>query len=60
MDDKTNLQLIQDHFGTLRTGADNVVSAAQNMADPVAEYHTGTVSVSNSISSEAWRSQRTI
>jgi len=51
MDDRANLQLIQDHFGTLRTGADNVVTTAQNMAAPVADYHTGTVSVSNSISS---------
>ncbi|WP_433732069.1 hypothetical protein ACQP0C_08090 [Nocardia sp. CA-129566] len=51
MDDEANRQLIQDHFGTLRTGAENVATASLNIAAPVAEYQTGTIEASNAIKS---------
>lgn len=47
MDDATNRQLIQEHFTTLKTGADNVATSAQNIAAPVAHYHDATVSFGN-------------
>ncbi|MFE9578230.1 hypothetical protein ACFYO1_17715 [Nocardia sp. NPDC006044] len=45
IDDKTNLPPLLDHLETLRNGATQVAAAAQNLAGPVAEYHTGTVDV---------------
>ncbi|MBO0853176.1 MAG: hypothetical protein J2P18_05340 [Nocardia sp.] len=44
MDDPANRQLIQDHFATLKNSADNVVSGARNIAGPVGDYHSATVS----------------
>ncbi|WP_305779794.1 hypothetical protein [Nocardia nova] len=44
MDDATNRQLIQDHFATLETSADNIVTGAQNIAAPIGQYHDVTVS----------------
>ncbi|WP_433601507.1 hypothetical protein ACQPXH_07125 [Nocardia sp. CA-135953] len=51
MDDDTNRDLIQGYFSTLRIGAESVVSASQNIAAPVADYHTGTVDVGKGIAS---------
>ncbi|WP_216893818.1 polymorphic toxin type 37 domain-containing protein [Nocardia alni] len=45
MDDATNRQLLQDHFATLKTGADTVSTAATNMAAPVGAYHDATVAL---------------
>ncbi|MFC9434167.1 hypothetical protein [Nocardia sp. NPDC057030] len=45
IDDKTNLPPLLSHLETLRNGATQVAAAAQNLAGPVAEYHTGTVDV---------------
>ncbi|MEV6555468.1 hypothetical protein AB0M22_07120 [Nocardia sp. NPDC051756] len=45
IDDKTNLPPILGHLETLRNGATQVAAASQNLATPVAEYHTGTVDV---------------
>ncbi|WP_191093952.1 hypothetical protein [Nocardia colli] len=45
IDDKTNLPPILGHLETLRNGATQVAAASQNLAVPVAEYHTGTVDV---------------
>ncbi len=45
MDDATNRQLLQDHFATLKTGADTVSTAAGNMATPVGAYHDATVAL---------------
>ncbi|MFB8282605.1 polymorphic toxin type 28 domain-containing protein [Nocardia colli] len=45
IDDKTNLPPLLGHLETLRNGATQVAAAAQNLAGPVAEYHTGTVDV---------------
>ncbi|MFI7669289.1 hypothetical protein [Nocardia sp. NPDC049526] len=47
MDDPTNRQLLQDHFATLKTGADTVATASQNMAAPVKDYHDATVALGN-------------
>ncbi|WP_232329450.1 hypothetical protein [Nocardia violaceofusca] len=47
MDDAANRQLIQDHFATLKTGADNVMTGAQNIAAPVGQYHDATVAFGN-------------
>ncbi|WP_245553547.1 hypothetical protein [Nocardia veterana] len=44
MDDATNRQHIQDHFNTLKSGADSVATAAQNVAAPVGKYHDATLS----------------
>ncbi|MGF6887097.1 hypothetical protein ABIA39_004231 [Nocardia sp. GAS34] len=51
MDDATNLQLIQGHFATLKTGADTVTTAAQKMAAPVKDYHDATVALGNQTTS---------
>ncbi|MFI6778758.1 colicin E3/pyocin S6 family cytotoxin [Nocardia sp. NPDC050412] len=45
MDDPTNRQLLQDHFTTLKTGADTVATASQKMAAPVKDYHDATVAL---------------
>ncbi|MFE9325684.1 hypothetical protein ACIHDR_30710 [Nocardia sp. NPDC052278] len=47
MDDPTNRQLLQDHFTTLKTGADTVATASQNMAAPVKDYRDATVALGN-------------
>ncbi|WP_329405120.1 hypothetical protein OG563_23810 [Nocardia vinacea] len=47
MDDPTNRQLLQDHFTTLKTGADTVATASQKMAAPVKDYHDATVALGN-------------
>ncbi|MFI7669927.1 hypothetical protein [Nocardia sp. NPDC049526] len=47
MDDPTNRQLLQDHFTTLKTSADTVSTAAQNMAGPVGDYKNATVALGN-------------
>lgn len=52
MDDPQNLQLIQDHFTTLKTGADTVATAAKNVASPIGDYHDATVALGNSTASE--------
>jgi hypothetical protein len=52
MDDTANRQLLQDHFATLKTGADTVTTAAQNIAGPVGDYHAATVALGNQISSQ--------
>lgn len=44
MDDATNRQLIQEHFTSLKTSADNVAAGAQNIAAPIGRYHDATVS----------------
>jgi hypothetical protein len=51
MDDHQNLQLIQDHFATLKDGADAVTTAAKNVAAPVGSYHDATVSLGNNTAS---------
>ncbi|MFR9751405.1 hypothetical protein ACL02S_10250 [Nocardia sp. 004] len=51
MDDPLNRQLIQDQFAILRTSADQVATAAVNVAAPVADYHSGTVDVGRGIQS---------
>ncbi|RDI64549.1 hypothetical protein [Nocardia pseudobrasiliensis] len=51
MDDATNRQLLQDHFATLKTGADTVATAGQKMAAPVQEYHDATVALGSETSS---------
>ena len=52
MDDATNRSLLQDHFATLKTGADTVTTAAANMAGPVGDYHDATVALGNQTSSQ--------
>ncbi|MBO0855723.1 MAG: hypothetical protein J2P18_18385, partial [Nocardia sp.] len=44
MDDPVNRQLMQDHFATLKTSADNVAAGARSIAAPVGQYHSATVS----------------
>ncbi|WP_345499243.1 hypothetical protein [Nocardia callitridis] len=48
MDDPTNRQLLQDHFTTLKSGADTVNSAAQAMATPIGAYKDATVALGDS------------
>ncbi|PPJ35972.1 hypothetical protein C5E45_23010 [Nocardia nova] len=52
MDDATNRQLIQDHFATLETSADNIVTGAQNIAAPIGQYHDATVSFGETTASK--------
>ncbi len=52
MDDATNRSMLQDHFTTLKTGADTVTTAAANMAGPVGDYHTATLALGNQTSSQ--------
>ncbi|MBY8854976.1 hypothetical protein K7711_00635 [Nocardia sp. CA2R105] len=52
MDDATNRQLVQDHFTTLKTGADTVSTAAKAMSGPVGDYHGATVALGHDISSK--------
>src|SRR6266568_9540 len=52
MDDATNRSMLQDHFTTLKTGADTVTTAAANMAGPVGDYHDATVALGNQTSSQ--------
>ncbi|WP_433658760.1 hypothetical protein ACQPW1_41935 [Nocardia sp. CA-128927] len=51
IDDKTNLPPILGHLETLRGGATQVAAASQNLAGPVADYHSGTVDVRGNIES---------
>ncbi|MDR7169520.1 hypothetical protein J2W56_003261 [Nocardia kruczakiae] len=44
IDDATNRQHIQDHFTTLKTGADSLATAALNVSAPVGKYHDATLS----------------
>ncbi|WP_174567720.1 hypothetical protein [Nocardia altamirensis] len=49
--DKNGLPALIGRLETLRGGADQVLAASQNLAGPVAEYHTNTVSVRDNIQS---------
>ncbi|WP_067674288.1 hypothetical protein [Nocardia miyunensis] len=51
MDDRQNLQLSQDHFITLKNGADTVATATQNVASPIGNYHDATVALGHDTSS---------
>ncbi|RBO96300.1 hypothetical protein [Nocardia puris] len=51
MDAPENRAKIQEHFGTLKSGADLLASASSNIASPVAEYHSSTVEVGDAIKS---------
>ncbi|WP_433490830.1 hypothetical protein [Nocardia grenadensis] len=52
MDEQRTAQLISDHFGTLKSAAEQLSSTTQLMAAPVANYRTATVDVSNEITGE--------
>ncbi len=49
MDATENRTIIQEHFGTLKSSADLLVSASTNVAAPVADYHSSTVEVGDGI-----------
>ncbi|MFG1791606.1 hypothetical protein [Nocardia sp. NPDC049149] len=49
--DKNGLPALIGRLETLRGGADQVLAASQNLAGPVADYHTNTVSVRDNIQS---------
>ncbi|MFD0362804.1 hypothetical protein ACFQZZ_15275 [Nocardia sp. GCM10030253] len=51
MDEPENRQLIQDSFGTLKTGAENLSAASLNVAAPVADYHSSMNEVGDAIKS---------
>ncbi|WP_405177646.1 hypothetical protein OG225_25660 [Nocardia sp. NBC_01377] len=51
MDDPENRKLIQDSFGILKSGADNLTAASLNIAAPVAEYHDSMHEVGDAIKS---------
>ncbi|WP_244969783.1 hypothetical protein [Nocardia cerradoensis] len=44
MDDAAHRQQLQEHFTTLKSSADNVVTGAQNISAPTGQYHAATVS----------------
>ncbi|WP_280441001.1 hypothetical protein [Nocardia brasiliensis] len=50
--DKKNLELVLENLTTLRDSAGQVALAAQNLATPVAEFHTGTVDARKTFESE--------
>jgi hypothetical protein len=52
MDEQRTAKLISDHFGTMKSAADQLAGATQSMAAPVANYGTATVDISNEITSE--------
>ncbi|MGK8555609.1 hypothetical protein [Nocardia gipuzkoensis] len=49
MDAAENRTLIQGHFGTLKSSAELLASASQNVAAPIADYHSSTVEVGEGI-----------
>ncbi|WP_433622934.1 hypothetical protein [Nocardia sp. CA-120079] len=49
MDATENRTIIQEHFGTLKSSADLLVSASTNVAAPVADHHSSTVEVGDCI-----------
>ncbi|WP_194838695.1 hypothetical protein [Nocardia sp. XZ_19_369] len=51
MDQAHNRQLIQETFGSLKSGADNLAAASLNVAAPVADYHGSTREVGEAIKS---------
>ncbi|MET8797685.1 hypothetical protein ABZV91_14750 [Nocardia sp. NPDC004568] len=52
MDETRTAQLITDHFGTMKSAADQLAGATQAMAAPVANYRTATIDISNEITGE--------
>ncbi|WP_157106170.1 hypothetical protein [Nocardia sienata] len=52
MDEPRTAQLITNHFGTMKSAADQLAGATQSMAAPVANYRTATIDISNEITSE--------
>ncbi|MEV0356860.1 hypothetical protein AB0H71_12430 [Nocardia sp. NPDC050697] len=52
MDEGTNRQLIQDHFATLKFGAESVGAAGTTIAAPISDYQAATIDLGAKTTSE--------